>query len=147
MSIPAFDYDGYWRDGDGVRDSSLWRERGLHWHCHLWRGNASECEDESARRDPSTDLPPKELGDWLRKPARTIRLVGRTPEEVMEWLRGEWTAVRDQLGQESAAIDEEARFGRALYDLRLGQAVCWSGWLSGATFWHAAAVPTESNCH
>ena len=55
MSIPAFDYDGYWRDGDGVRDSSLWRERGLHWHCHLWRGNASECEDESARRDPSIE--------------------------------------------------------------------------------------------
>lgn len=146
MTIAPFDYD-YWRDGQGVRDSAAWREQGLHWHGYTWRGTSADYGNEPARRDLSTDLPPKELADWPRKPGRCLRIAASTPEEMTDWLRGQWHAVRDQLGQEATAIDEEARFGRALYDLRCGGAVCWGGWLGSATVWHVAAVPTAAGCH
>lgn len=147
MDIPVFDYDAYWRDGDGVRDSTAWRDQGLHWHGYLWRGGAADYGDEPARRDLGTELPPKLLADWLRKPARTVRTTATTPEEMAEWLRNEWRKARSQLGPDATAIDETSRFGRALHDLRRGQPVCWGGWLGPSTFWHVAAIPTAAACH
>lgn len=145
--VPDFDYDGFWRDGDGVKDSTRWKDAGLHWHGYVARLSSADYGNEGARRDLATELPPRELNDWLRKPARAISQTASTPEDMADWLRRQWLAVRDQLGQDVVEIDEERRFGMALYELRLGQVVCWGGWLNKSMVFHLAAVPTAAGCH
>lgn len=141
--IRPFDYDA-WRSAP---PSTKWREAGLHWHGHLWRGSPEDYGNEGARRDLSTTLPPKVLADWLRKPAGTVKRVCFEPDQMLAWLREQWGEVRDQLGQEATGIDEDDRFGRADYGLRQGGIVCWGGWLHKQTFFHLAAVPTAQGCH
>lgn len=142
MGIQPFDYE-FWRD-ESRQD---WKRLGLHWHCHAWRGDARDYEDEEARRDPSSESPPIVIKDWLRKPARTIRQVVMTPEEGTAWLRAQWNAVRAHLGPEATAIPEETRFGTALYDLRCGNDVSWGFWLGSSLYLHLAIVGTAAPCH
>lgn len=119
---------------------------GLHWHCHSSRMDGQEYGDEPARQDLSTEYAPKLLRDWLRKPARTIRHVAATPEDGVRWLRSWWEPVRDQSG-EAHVVPDEVRFGRALYDLRCGNDLCWGFWLGGAVHLHLALVGTVEQCH
>jgi len=142
VTTPAFTYD-YWHD----QTREDWKHLGLHWHCHSWRGDGRDYGDEPARRDPSTDLPPKVIAQWLDKPARTIRQVVPTPTDGIIWLRAQWQPIKDQIGPEVEAIPEDTRFGTALYDLRCGNNVCWGFWLNAASFLHLAIVGTNRTCH
>lgn len=142
MGIQPFDFE-YWRD----ETRQDWQRLGLHWHCHAWRGDADDYGDEQARRDPSTELPPQIIKQWLDKPARTIRRTVTTPEEAIAWLRAQWEPIRGQIGPEATAIPEETRFGTALYDLRTGNDVCWGFWLGASTHLHLAIVGTAAACH
>ncbi|MFE4974374.1 hypothetical protein ACFRAR_19985 [Kitasatospora sp. NPDC056651] len=55
-----------------------------HWHAHGWTGRERA---ESKSRDD--DLPPMEVGKWLRKPPRLIRGTFHTVEDAVAWMAGE----------------------------------------------------------
>ncbi|MEV4252386.1 hypothetical protein AB0J52_04365 [Spirillospora sp. NPDC049652] len=140
--METFDYD-YWRDTTSV----IWKDRGLHWHCHSSRMDGETYGNEAARRDPATEHAPKVIRDWLRKPSRTIRHVATTPEDGITWLRGQWDPIKGQVGQEADAIPDAVRFGRALHDLSAGNDVCWAHWLNTSTHLHLALIATPQSCH
>jgi hypothetical protein len=142
VTTGPFDYE-YWRD----ESRADWRSRGLHFHCHSWRGDGRDYDDEPARRDPTTDLPPTIIRDWLRKPPRTIKHVSGTPEDAVAWLRAQWAPVKSQVGQEADRVPDDVRFGMAHYDLRCGNDVCWGFWLGSSAFLHLAIVGTSASCH
>lgn len=145
MTVQHFDYE-FWKDESRVD----WQRLGIHWHCHAWRGDSKDYGDEAARRDPTTELPPKVLKEWLQKPPRSIRQTAKVPEKAISWLRGEWDAIKGQvLNQDAGPMTEETRFGMALYDLRCGNDVCWGFWLgaSAGSYLHLAVVGTSTTCH
>ncbi|MFI0482741.1 hypothetical protein [Actinomadura sp. 9N215] len=143
MTVHPFDYDAYWRDQ--TRDD--WRKRGLHWHCYTSRMDGNAYGDDPARRDPNSELAPREIRDWLRKPPRAIRQMPASPEEAIRWLRAQWEPVKEQIGREATAISDETRFGTALYNLRCGNDVCWGFWLTASLHLHLAIVATDEKCH
>lgn len=142
MTVRQFDHE-YWRDQ--TRDD--WQKRGLHWHCYACRMDGNAYSDDPARRDLSSELAPREIRDWLRKPARAIRQTPMTPENAVAWLRNQWEPIKEQAGQEATAISDETRFGTVLYNLRCGNDVCWGFWLSASTHLHLAIVGTDEGCH
>jgi hypothetical protein len=142
VTTRSFDYE-FWRD----ESRADWKRRGLHFHCHAWRGDARDYDDEAARQDLTSDLPPVIIRDWLRKPARTIKHVAGTPEDAVTWLRAEWEQVKSQVGQEAEGVPDDVRFGLARYDLSCGNDVCLGFWLGSSAYLHLAIVGTSANCH
>lgn len=142
MTVHPFDYATFWRTtGD------QWRQRRLHWHCHSSRMDAATYGNEAARRDLGTELPPREIRDWLQKPATAVRHVARTPDEAVSWFADQWAPVKAQAGQEAEAIPDEVRLGIALHDLSVGNDVCWGFWLGTSAYLHLAVVGTDAGCH
>lgn len=143
VSIAPFDYDAYWR-----RPRDDWRDRGLHWHCYTSRMDGATFGNDLVREDPNTDAAPKIVRDWLRKPARTLQHVATTPDDAVEWLRGQWESIKPSAGEAATAIDPETLFGRALYDLSCGTDICWGYWISGgSTHVQMAVVGVADTCH
>ncbi|MCP2343057.1 hypothetical protein [Actinomadura rupiterrae] len=142
MTCPPFDYD-YWK-----REPDRWKETGVHWHCHVWRASGEQYRNDAQRRDPGCEQAPLVVQEWLRKPARLVDHVVRTPDEGVAWLAKQWDGLKANV---SGALEpaDDVRLGRALYELRLGQGVVWGFWTLDASHYIGLyLVATASlTCH
>jgi hypothetical protein len=157
MSIQPFDYD-YWMDTTTaspckyrrLKDRTTWREAGAswHWHCYSRSMTGKEHGSDAERSRHDTDLAPRELRDWLRKPAGSLRLAAFAPDDALGWLRREWEPVKGAFLPPDAGHDGlHAHLGRAMYDLKIGNDVCWATWTSTSAYLHLAIIGTADGCH
>ncbi|RFU43388.1 hypothetical protein DZF91_01485 [Actinomadura logoneensis] len=141
VNARSFDYD-FWRG-----EPAAWADKGVHWHCHLWRATADQYRNDAERRDPASDLAPLVVQEWLRKPARFVDHVARTPEEGVAWLSRQWDGLKAKVAGAQDPPDG-TRLGRALYELRLGQGVTWGFWtLDSSHYIGLYLVVAAQDCH
>ncbi|MFC5182755.1 hypothetical protein [Actinomadura harenae] len=139
--MSSFDYD-FWKC-----EPEVWTGMQVHWHCHLWRATGDQYRSDAQRRDPSSDLAPLVVQEWLQKSPRLIDHVARTPEDGVAWLSRQWDDLKSKVAGASAPSDE-TRLGTALYELRLGQGVAWGFWtLDSSYFVGLYVVAAEQDCH
>lgn len=135
--IPDFDYGAML-----AAEPTIWRERGLHYHAYSWRGDGKAMqENEVARADVGSELPPQPIRVWLRKPQRLLRAAPLTPEEAMAWLRAEYEPLAAQLaGDVGEFLPVAERMRLKIYDLRCGNDTVIEEWLRGGVLVHLAVI-------
>lgn len=135
MSIQPFDHD-YWRT---ERDD--WKHLRIRWKCFQTSCDGVVFAKDSDRRDPSRETPPLRVREWLGKPARCLKHQPTTPEDAVDWLRNQFDLYAPQMaGQQATYVDPEVRFGRARYDLQVGNDIVWGFWVNGAATMLSMAV-------
>lgn len=138
-TLPDFDH-AYWRK---PRDD--WERLGLHWHGYSWSGSGASYAKDAERRDPSSDLPPRVVREWLGKPRQAERPAFRTPEDAVAWARGEWERCGLPVG-EDADIPDETRWGMARHHLECGLDLMWGEWAYGGSSFVSLAVVGVTDC-
>lgn len=135
-TIPPFDVDAM-----VAKEPSTWRERGLHFHCYMWRGAGTSLMKDAERRDPASDLPPERTREWLRKPRRLQLATPPDPETATAWLLERFEAAAPDIkGSYPGGDDPGFRRRLALYQLRSGADITWGFWLRGSQFLHLTVL-------
>ncbi|WP_344903887.1 hypothetical protein [Actinomadura meridiana] len=143
VTVPPFDYEAMY-----AKEPTVWREKGLHWHCYSWRGNGKDWGDDKLRHDDQADITPSMVRGWLRKNPRLIRLTCSTPEEAAAWSMQEWTRARaEALTPVPDWITDESQERMALHDLRSGNDLAKGLWVKGPSMVSWGIIGTSEHCH
>lgn len=62
----------------------------MHWHTYSWTGHERPADSE--RRNPANAVPPLDVAEWLRKPARNVVATHQIPDGAADaygWLEAE----------------------------------------------------------
>lgn len=143
VTVPVFDYDAMY-----ATEPTVWKERGLHWHCYSWRGTGKDWADDALRHNDQADITPSMVRAWLRKNPRLIRATCSTPEEAAAWSMDQWRRARAEAltpVPEWYADDSQER--RTLYDLRSGTDLAKGLWVKGPSMVSWGVVGTADRCH
>lgn len=143
VTVPPFDYDAMY-----AKEPTVWKERGLHWHCYSWRGSGADWANDSLRHSDSADITPSAVRAWLRKNPRLIRTTCSTPEEAADWAMTQWTRARaEALTPVPDWISDDNHRRAVLYDLRCGNDLAKGLWVKGPSMVSWGVVGTSDGCH
>ncbi|TDC58583.1 hypothetical protein E1281_01130 [Actinomadura sp. KC345] len=143
VTIPTFDYDAMY-----ATEPTVWRERGLHWHCYSWRGTGRDWADDKMRADDQAEITPSAVRAWLRKNPRLIRATFSTPEDAAAWSLEQWSKARaEALTPVPEWVTDANQEAMTVYDLRCGTDVSKGLWVKGPSMVSWSVVGTSDRCH